>query len=36
VPSAAKNVKFHSSLAEADRYTVENVLLNEEDTKITG
>jgi len=36
VQSAAKNAKFHSSLAEAGLYTVENVLLNEEDTNITS
>ena len=34
--NAAKNVKYHSSLAELDLYTAENVLLNEEDTNITN
>jgi hypothetical protein len=35
----AKNVKFRSSLTEADPYTVENAMLNgdpREDTKLTG
>jgi hypothetical protein len=35
----ARNVKFHSNLTEADRYTVENVILNEEiqeDIKLTS
>ena len=36
VQSAAKNVKYHSSLAELDQYIAEIVLQNEEDTNITS
>ena len=39
VPSVARNVKFRSNLTEADRYIVENVILNEEiqeDIKLTS
>jgi len=39
VPSAERNVKFPSNLTEADRYTAENVTLNEEiqgDIKLTS
>ena len=38
-PNAVRNVKFPSNLTEADRYTVENVILNEEiqeDIKLTS
>jgi hypothetical protein len=36
--TAAKNVRFHSNLMEAGRYTAENAILNEdprEDIKFT-
>ncbi len=41
VPNADKNVKFLSSLTEADRYTAENAILNEDpreevDIKLTS
>ena len=41
VPNVDKNVKFPSNLTEADRYTVENVILDEDpreevDIKLTS
>ena len=39
MPSAERNVKFPSNLMEVDRYTAENVTLNEEiqgDIKLTS
>jgi len=39
VLSVERNVKFPSNLTEADRYTAENVILNEEiqvDIKLTS
>ena len=41
VPIVDRNVKFHSNLTEADPYTVENVILNEDpreevDIKLTS
>ena len=40
-PNVDKNVKFHSNLMEADLYTAENVMLNEDhreeiDIKLTS
>ena len=38
-PIVVKNVKFRSNLTEADPYTAENAILNEdprEDTKLTS
>ena len=39
VPIVAKNVKYHSNLTEADLFTAENAILNEEtqgDIKLTS
>jgi len=34
VPNVDKNVKFLSNLTEADLYTVENVILNEDPREV--